>query len=35
MKYRRNKVKREHGIVENALLWLQNLWRLSNVTDII
>jgi len=35
MKYRRNKVKREHGISQNALLWLEKLGRLSEVTDII
>jgi len=35
MKYRRNKVKREHGIIQNALLWLEDLSRLSEVTDII
>lgn len=35
MKYRRNKVKREHGIIQNALQWLENLGRLSEVTDII
>ena len=35
MKYRRNKVKREHGIIQNALPWLENLGRLSEVTDII
>lgn len=35
MKHRRNKVKREHGIIQNALLWLENLGRLSEVTDII
>lgn len=35
MKYRRNKVKREHGIIQDALLWLENLSRLSEVTDII
>jgi len=35
MKYRRNKVKREHGIIQNALLWLENLGRLSEVADII
>jgi len=28
-------VKREHGIIQNALLWLENLGRLSEVTDII
>jgi len=35
MKYRRNKVKREHGIIQNALQWLENLSTLSEVTDII
>ncbi|HBW36745.1 DUF2103 domain-containing protein [Desulfosporosinus sp. BICA1-9] len=35
MKHRRNKVKREHGIIQNALPWLENLSRLSEVTDII
>ena len=35
MKYRRNKVKREHGIIQNALLWLESLSRLSEVIDII
>lgn len=35
MKYRRNKVKREHGIIQNALPWLENLARLSEVIDII
>lgn len=35
MKHRRNKVKREHGIIQNALLWLEKLGRLSDVTDII
>jgi len=35
LKYRRNKVKREHGIIQNALQWLENLGRLSEVTDII
>lgn len=35
VKYRRNKVKREHGIIQNALLWLENLSRLSEVIDII
>ncbi|MDP4158541.1 MAG: DUF2103 domain-containing protein [Bacillota bacterium] len=35
MKYRRNKVKREHGIIQNALPWLENLSLLSEVTDII
>jgi len=35
MKHRRNKVKREHGIIQNALSWLENLSHLSEVTDII
>ena len=35
LKYRRNKVKREHGMIQNALPWLENLSRLSEVTDII
>jgi hypothetical protein len=35
MKYRRNKVKREHGLIQNALLWLENLGTLTQVTDII
>ena len=35
LKYRRNKVKREHGIIQNALEWLENLGRLSEVIDII
>ena len=35
MKFRRNKVKREHGIIQNALLWLEKLGRLEEVTDII
>lgn len=35
VKYRRNKVKREHGIIQNALLWLESLSRLSEVIDII
>lgn len=28
-------MKREHGIIQDALLWLENLSRLSEVTDII
>ena len=28
-------MKREHGIIQNALLWLESLGRLSEVTDII
>lgn len=35
MKYRRNKVKREHSIIQNALPWLENLGTLPQVTDII
>lgn len=35
MKYRRNKVKREHGIIQNALTWLEELTRCPEVTDII
>jgi hypothetical protein len=35
MKYRKNKVKREHGISEEALLWLEQLSSLVEVTDII
>jgi hypothetical protein len=35
MKYRRNKVKRKHSIIQDALFWLENLGRLSEVTDII
>jgi len=35
MKHRRNKVKREHGIIQNALPWLENLSHLAEVTDII
>ncbi|ADY56251.1 hypothetical protein Sgly_1955 [Syntrophobotulus glycolicus DSM 8271] len=35
MKFRRNKVKREHGILEKALEWLEELSKLPEVTDII
>lgn len=35
MKYRRNKVKREHGIIQDALTWLEELSRSPEVTDII
>ena len=35
MKHRRNKVKREHGIIQNGLPWLENLSSLVEVTDII
>jgi hypothetical protein len=35
MKFRRNKVKREHGILEKALEWLEELSKIPEVTDII
>lgn len=35
MKYRRNKVKREHGIIQDALGWLEELSQNPEVTDII
>ncbi|HVJ50372.1 DUF2103 domain-containing protein [Desulfitobacterium sp.] len=35
MKYRRNKVKREHGIIQDALNWLEELGQCFEVTDII
>lgn len=35
MKYRRNKVKREHGIIQDALNWLEELGQCPEVTDII
>jgi hypothetical protein len=35
VKHRRHKVKREHGIIQNALNWLEDLGRNSEVTDII
>lgn len=35
MKYRRNKVKREHGIIQDALGWLEELGHCPEVTDII
>lgn len=35
MKHRRNKVKREHGIIQDALTWLEELSRSPEVTDII
>jgi len=35
MKYRRNKVKREHSIIEDALQWLEELSRNPEVSDII
>lgn len=35
MKYRRNKVKREHGIIKDALNWLEELTQNPEVTDVI
>ncbi|MDD4345754.1 MAG: DUF2103 domain-containing protein [Desulfitobacteriaceae bacterium] len=35
MKYRRHKVKREHGIIEKGLNWLEDLEDNPEVTDII
>lgn len=35
MKYRRNKVKREHGIIQDALEWLEELGKNPEVSDII
>lgn len=35
MKHRRNKVKREHGIIQDALTWLEELSRSPEVSDII
>ncbi|CAA7601169.1 Protein of unknown function DUF2103, metal-binding [Acididesulfobacillus acetoxydans] len=35
MKYRRNKVKREHGIIQDALAWLEELSQYPEVSDII
>jgi hypothetical protein len=35
MKYRHNKVKREHGIIQDALTWLEELSQYPEVTDII
>ena len=35
VKHRRHKVKREHGIIQNALNWLEDLGSHSEVTDII
>ncbi|MDQ7093947.1 DUF2103 domain-containing protein [Desulfosporosinus sp. PR] len=35
MKHRKNKVKREHGLIPNALGWLEHLSSLAEVTDII
>jgi Predicted metal-binding protein (DUF2103). len=35
MKYRRYKIKREHGIIQNGLDWLEDLGENQEVTDII
>ncbi|HHV63977.1 MAG TPA: hypothetical protein GXX46_02710 [Peptococcaceae bacterium] len=35
MKFRRNKIKREHSIIKGCLDWLEDLSRLKEVTDII
>lgn len=35
MKYRRNKVKREHGVLRDALIWLEELSKSPEITDII
>lgn len=35
MKHRRNKVKREHGIIQDALAWLEELSQCPEVSDII
>lgn len=35
MKYRRNKVKREHSIIHGALAWLEELTQHPEVTDVI
>lgn len=35
MKHRRNKVKREHGIIQDALGWLEELSQCPQVSDII
>jgi hypothetical protein len=35
MKYRRHKVKREHGIIQKGLDWLEDLGGNPEVTDII
>lgn len=35
MKFRRNKIKREHSIIKGALGWLEDLSKNREVTDII
>ncbi|MGE4273190.1 MAG: DUF2103 domain-containing protein [Desulfitobacterium sp.] len=35
MKHRRNKVKREHGIIQDALGWLEELSQNPQISDII
>jgi hypothetical protein len=35
MKFRRNKIKREHSIIKGALDWLEDLSKNREVTDII
>lgn len=35
MKFRRNKIKREHSIIKGALDWLEDLSKNRDVTDII
>lgn len=35
MKFRRNKIKREHSIIQGALDWLEDLSKNRDVTDII
>lgn len=35
VKFRRNKIKREHSIIDGALEWLEDLSRKPEVTDII
>lgn len=35
MKFRRNKIKREHSIIDGALEWLEDLSKKKEVTDII
>lgn len=35
MKHRRNKVKREHAIIQNGLIWLEDLGSNDEVADII
>ena len=35
MKYRRNKIKREHGMIKDSLAWLEDLAACPEVSDII